>query len=416
MTAKPMTRPREAAPRAAVAAGRRRAAPSAAAPSKLDRSWRCSAAARGREPRRADRRDRLAGALGARRARRQPEAEGSRHPVREDRRRAPLPDRSRAMIAATEIAERSSAWSARPRRPAGRSGASASAPRSRLRSPELLRLLLAWRMQAAALGGLDPETRRRLRLRGRVQAEGLELGVGARLRRDWRGRPSRWWSRRTASAGRTGSTRASRRWRRRSPARAGTARGSSACGGQRHERPSRRCAIYTRKSSEEGLEQDFNSLDAQREACEAYVRARPARAGGRCPPATTTAASPAASMERPGLQRLLADIDAGKVDVVVVYKVDRLTRSLADFAQHRRALRPPRRQLRLRHPAVQHHHQHGPADAQRAAVLRPVRARGHRRAHPRQDRRLQGARACGWAARCRSATTCRPRAGGRWCG
>ncbi len=57
-----------------------------------------------------------------------------------------------------------------------------------LRSPELMRLLLAWRLQAAAKGGLDPETRRRLRLRGRVQPEGLELGVGARLRREWRGR------------------------------------------------------------------------------------------------------------------------------------------------------------------------------------------------------------------------------------
>ena len=60
--------------------------------------------------------------------------------------------------------------------------------RLRLRSTELLRLLLAWRLQAAVHGGLDPETRRRLRRRGRVQAEGLELGVGARLRREWRGR------------------------------------------------------------------------------------------------------------------------------------------------------------------------------------------------------------------------------------
>jgi hypothetical protein len=59
--------------------------------------------------------------------------------------------------------------------------------RSRLRSPELLRLSLAWRMQAEALGGLDPETRRRLCRRGRVQAEGLELGVGAKLRREWQG-------------------------------------------------------------------------------------------------------------------------------------------------------------------------------------------------------------------------------------
>jgi hypothetical protein len=61
--------------------------------------------------------------------------------------------------------------------------------RSRLRSPELLRLLLAWRMQAATLGGLDPETRRRLRRRGRVQVEGLELGVGAKLSRVWQGNP-----------------------------------------------------------------------------------------------------------------------------------------------------------------------------------------------------------------------------------
>ena len=75
--------------------------------------------------------------------------------------------------------------------------------------------------------------------------------------------------------------------------------------------------------------------------------------------------------------------------------------------QDRRGVRRARRLLRLGHPAVQHHDLHGPADAQRAAVLRPVRARGHRRAHPRQDRRLQGARACGWAAMSRSATTSR---------
>ena len=63
-----------------------------------------------------------------------------------------------------------------------------SGTRLRLRSPELLRLLLAWRLQAELWGGLDPETQRRLRCRGRVQAEGLELGVGARLRREWQGR------------------------------------------------------------------------------------------------------------------------------------------------------------------------------------------------------------------------------------
>jgi len=94
-----------------------------------------------------------------------------------------------------------------------------------------------------------------------------------------------------------------------------------------------RCAIYTRKSSEEGLEQEFNSLDAQREACEAYIKSQkhegwivistlyddPAYSGG--------------NMDRPALKRLLADIDAGLIDTVVVYKVDRLTRALADFAK-----------------------------------------------------------------------------------
>lgn len=94
-----------------------------------------------------------------------------------------------------------------------------------------------------------------------------------------------------------------------------------------------RCAIYTRKSSEEGLEQEFNSLDAQREACEAYIKSQrhegwiviatlyddPAYSGG--------------NLDRPALKRLLADIDAGLIDTVVVYKVDRLTRALADFAK-----------------------------------------------------------------------------------
>jgi DNA invertase Pin-like site-specific DNA recombinase len=94
-----------------------------------------------------------------------------------------------------------------------------------------------------------------------------------------------------------------------------------------------RCAIYTRKSSEEGLEQDFNSLHAQREACEAYVTSQK-HEGWRALPATyDDGGFSGGSMERPGLQRLLADIQSGAVDVVVVYKVDRLTRSLTDFAK-----------------------------------------------------------------------------------
>src|SRR3569833_1012384 len=94
-----------------------------------------------------------------------------------------------------------------------------------------------------------------------------------------------------------------------------------------------RCAIYTRKSSEEGLEQDFNSLDAQREACEAYIKSQVGE-GWRClPQAFDDGGFSGGFMERPGLKELLAAIAAGKVDVVVVYKVDRLTRSLGDFAR-----------------------------------------------------------------------------------
>ena len=94
-----------------------------------------------------------------------------------------------------------------------------------------------------------------------------------------------------------------------------------------------RCAIYTRKSSEEGLEQDFNSLQAQREACEAYIVSQKHEGWKVIPTAYDDGAYSGGTMDRPALHRLLADITAGHVDVVVVYKVDRLTRSLMDFAK-----------------------------------------------------------------------------------
>jgi site-specific DNA recombinase len=94
-----------------------------------------------------------------------------------------------------------------------------------------------------------------------------------------------------------------------------------------------RCAIYTRKSSEEGLEQEFNSLQAQREACEAFINSQ-RHEGWVCLPAGyDDGGFSGATMDRPALQRLLADITGGRVDIVVVYKIDRLTRSLADFAK-----------------------------------------------------------------------------------
>jgi site-specific DNA recombinase len=94
-----------------------------------------------------------------------------------------------------------------------------------------------------------------------------------------------------------------------------------------------RCAIYTRKSSEEGLEQDFNSLHAQREACEAFVRSQAGEGWRLIKTAYDDGGFSGGTMERPALQRLLSDIGERRVDIVVVYKVDRLTRSLADFAK-----------------------------------------------------------------------------------
>lgn len=94
-----------------------------------------------------------------------------------------------------------------------------------------------------------------------------------------------------------------------------------------------RCAIYTRKSSEEGLEQDFNSLQAQREACEAYITSQRHEGWKALSTAYDDGAYSGGTMERPALKQLLADVGAGKVDIVVVYKVDRLTRSLMDFAK-----------------------------------------------------------------------------------
>ncbi len=94
-----------------------------------------------------------------------------------------------------------------------------------------------------------------------------------------------------------------------------------------------RCAVYTRKSSEEGLEQEFNSLDAQREACEAYVTSQRHEGWVIVPDLYDDGGISGGTLKRPALQRLLRDIEAGLVDIVVVYKVDRLSRSLTDFAK-----------------------------------------------------------------------------------
>lgn len=94
-----------------------------------------------------------------------------------------------------------------------------------------------------------------------------------------------------------------------------------------------RCAVYTRKSSEEGLDMEFNSLEAQREACEAYVASHKQEGWLLVSDQYDDGGFSGGTLERPALKRLLADIEAGKVDVVVVYKIDRLSRSLMDFSK-----------------------------------------------------------------------------------
>src|SRR5436190_21641634 len=124
-----------------------------------------------------------------------------------------------------------------------------------------------------------------------------------------------------------------------SPAPVGTDLGSSACAGPGGRKPMANdtkplwCAIYTRKSTEHGLEQEFNSLDAQREACEAYIKSQAFQGWKALPQQYNDPAFSGGNLDRPALKRLLADIEGGKIDVIVVYKIDRLTRSLADFAK-----------------------------------------------------------------------------------
>jgi site-specific DNA recombinase len=94
-----------------------------------------------------------------------------------------------------------------------------------------------------------------------------------------------------------------------------------------------RCAIYTRVSTEHGLDMEFNSLDAQREACESYIKSQKHEGWHCLPDAYDDGGFSGGSLDRPDLKRLMSDIRACKLDIVVVYKVDRLTRSLADFAK-----------------------------------------------------------------------------------
>ncbi|MBI4564444.1 MAG: recombinase family protein [Planctomycetes bacterium] len=109
--------------------------------------------------------------------------------------------------------------------------------------------------------------------------------------------------------------------------------GTNGNGAAPNRKGSLRCAVYTRKSTEEGLQQDFNSLDAQREACEAFIASQRGEGWTCLPDRFDDGGYTGANIDRPALQQLLASIEAGKVDVVVVYKLDRLTRSIRDFGR-----------------------------------------------------------------------------------
>ena len=165
-----------------------------------------------------------------------------------------------------------------------------------------------------------------------------------------------------------------------------------------------RCAIYTRKSSDEGLDQEFNSLDAQREACEAYIVSQRHAGWIALADMYDDGGLSGGTIERPALQRLLSGIKAGKVQIIVVYKVDRLTRSLADFAKIVDVLDA--------HDAsfVSVTQQFNTTTSMGRLTLnmllsfaqfeRETRASAFATRSPRRR-----PRACGWAAMCRSATT-----------
>ena len=169
-----------------------------------------------------------------------------------------------------------------------------------------------------------------------------------------------------------------------------------------------RCAIYTRKSHEEGLDQEFNSLDAQREAGEAYIASQKHEGWSCLPDRYDDGGFTGGNMERPG-PAAAAGRHRGRQG--------RLRRRLqgrppepvaAGLRPDHGGVRPARGVVRLGHAAVQHDHPHGPADAQHPAVLRPVRAGDHRRAHPRQEAGHRPRRASRSAAsRCWGSTSSR---------
>jgi len=143
------------------------------------------------------------------------------------------------------------------------------------------------------------------------------------------------------------------------------------------------CAIYTRKSTEHGMELEFNSLNAQREACQAYIKSQAHEGWQTLSEHYDDPAYSGGSLDRPALQQLLADIDAGRVNIVVVYKIDRLTRSLADFAKLVEIFDKKNVSFVAVTQQFNTTNLNGSADAECSPVICPIRARALIRARAR---------------------------------
>jgi hypothetical protein len=229
--------------------------------------------------------------------------------------------------------------------------------------PDLLRRSIAYRIQETAYGGLPPTAKRMLdRLvknywknpTGRLETP-RRIKPGSVLIREWKGKVHQvkvaaggfsYGGRNYGSLSEIANTITGTKWNGprffglraltvQTQTRLVHGKGPSTAGTMRMAPSSRilRCAIYTRKSTEHGLELEFNSLTARREACEAYIKSQASQGWRALPRHYDDAAYSGGNLDRPALKHILQDIDAGKIDVVVVYKIDRLTRSLADFAK-----------------------------------------------------------------------------------
>ena len=145
-----------------------------------------------------------------------------------------------------------------------------------------------------------------------------------------------------------------------------------------------RCAIYTRKSTEEGLEQEFNSLQAQREACESYIKSQKHENWQLLPTEYDDGGYSGGNMERPALKRLLQDVQNGLVDIIVVYKIDRLTRSLMDFSKIVEVLDKHNASfvsITQHFNTTTYDYQYGAAHIKYATFICPIRAGSDGRAH-----------------------------------